>query len=91
MIESKQITSMAGATIDISTGRLWSGRVFYERVPALPEIKNSKASPNIEDEAFRDQVFDHLASECTVVSSDDVPRSIVHHFRQEPVEGLVLY
>lgn len=91
MIEEKVITAMAGAMIDISTGRLWSGRVFYERIVDLPTVPASSGRSDELDPEFQNTVFEHFKNECCVKPASEMPASIVHHFRQEAVEGLTLY
>lgn len=91
MMEDKTITAMAGAMIDISTGRPWSGRVFYEQIPDLPDGQIPSASAEEAETEFRDRVFEHFKNESRVLPSSEMPTSIVHHFRQEAVEGLTLY
>jgi hypothetical protein len=91
MMEEKTITAMGGAIMDISTGKLWSGRVFYERIADLPDVQTTEARVDEQDTKFNDQVFEHFKQESRVVTASEMPRSIVHYFLQEEVEGLTLY
>lgn len=84
-IENNHMVSMAGGLLDMSTGRLYGSRVFYERVPIKTERELS-----VHPDEYR-EAKDKLFSEACVRSRDQMPASIVHHFEFKHIDNVTLY
>lgn len=84
-IENGKIASLAGGVLDMSTGRLYGCRVFYERIEI--ETKEELGATPEEYQAARDKLF----AEARVLSPDDMPRSLVHHFEFKHIDNITLY
>ena len=69
----------------MSTGRLYGCRVFYERIEI--ETKEELGATPEEYQAARDKLF----AEARVLSPDDMPRSLVHHFEFKHIDNITLY
>lgn len=84
-IENGKIASLAGGVLDMSTGRLYGSRVFYERIMIETE-EELEATPQ-EYKTARDKLF----GEARVLSPDDMPSSLVHHFEFKHIDNITLY
>lgn len=84
-IEGDKITGLSGAVLDMSTGRLWGGRVLYEReYPTQEEATKTKDSG-------MEKLRDRLQKEARVVGPEGVPQSILDFFNFRAIENLTLF
>lgn len=79
-VERDKIMTFGGAMLDMSTGRLWGGRVFFERVSEPPESAMSYND-------YRQK----LLNEATVKSMYSIPNSIRSYFANAPIPNTTMY
>lgn len=81
-VEDNKIMSLAGAILDMSTGRLWGGRVLYERAELpLPDTYN---------DTYREYREQFLASS-RVAHESEIPASILRFFKGDDIPNLTIY
>lgn len=83
-VENEHIVSMAGGLLDMSTGRLYGSRVFYERVPT------KTARESLHPDEYRD-IKEQLFAKACVCSREQMPASIVHHFEFKRIDNITFY
>lgn len=84
-IEHEKIMTLSGAILDMSTGRLWGGRVLYEREGPLPSDRFS-----VESDRYA-KLKKKLEDECRVKTPEDLPSSIKDFFNFQPIGNLTMY
>lgn len=81
-VENNKIMSLAGAILDMSTGRLWGGRVLYERAELpLPDTYN---------DTYREYREQFLASS-KIAHESEIPASILRFFKGDDIPNLTIY
>lgn len=78
MVEGGRITNMTGAVLDMSTGHLWGGQIIYDRIELDAETPYQEQ---------RDRIF----ADARVCAPEDIPRSIAHHFKNDPIPNLRMF
>ena len=88
IIENHRITNLTGAVLDMSTGHLWGGRVIYDRVELPATCVHDNSANNNDDSLTDKQRFFASAKVCT---SEDIPKSIAHHFENKEIPNLYMF
>jgi len=92
-IESRRITNLTGATIDMSTGHLWTGRVIFDRID-LPNVcvSTDRISEEIEvDEENYPKLKKEFFESACICTAEEIPKSIRHHFSHEQIPNLQMF
>lgn len=85
-VEGHKITNMTGATLDMSTGRLWSGRILFDRF----NLDSSTSSIVKSKQSYKEIRNAFFESAC-VLKSSEIPESIAFHFSELSVPNLKLF
>ncbi len=76
-LDENRLQTMMGAVTDMGTARLYSSRQFYERHDIGRKSK---------DKALQD-----ILATLDLRTPEEMPPSILHYFRDDPIPGLTMY
>ncbi len=85
--EDHKITNLTGAVLDMSTGHLWGGRVIYDRVDLPASCVHTEIEGSVDAKLDEENFF----ASAKVCYPEEIPNSIEHHFKNEPIPNLQMF